>query len=164
MKILLEKISSYNIFNYLLPGIIFVILAEKMTTFSFIQENILLGLFFYYFIGLIISRIGSLTIEPVFKKIKIIHFADYKDFIASSQKNNKIELLSEINNMYRTLCSLFLVIIAIKIYERLVNELTMIRNWTIEIVIIGLFILFMLSYRKQTQYTTKLIQTILKKG
>ena len=52
MKDLIDKLSSYNIFNYFLPGILFVGLAEKVASSSLIQENLMIGLFLYYFIGL----------------------------------------------------------------------------------------------------------------
>jgi len=52
MKEILDKISSYNFFNYLLPGILFVVITEEFTSYSFIQENLVLGVFIYYFIGL----------------------------------------------------------------------------------------------------------------
>ena len=52
MKELLDKLSTYNIFNYLLPGIVFVILADEITNYSFAQQDIIIGLFLYYFIGI----------------------------------------------------------------------------------------------------------------
>src|SRR4030042_1443125 len=105
MKEILDKLSSYNLFNYLLPGIIFVILAGKITHYSFVQEDIILGAFLYYFIGLVISRFGSLVIEPLLKCLSFVQFADYKDFVSTSKKDDKLELLLEVNNTYRTLCS-----------------------------------------------------------
>ena len=71
MKDLLEKLSSYNIFNYLLPGIVFVALADALTSFHFVQQDIVIGVFVYYFIGLIISRLGSIVIEPILSKRSI---------------------------------------------------------------------------------------------
>jgi hypothetical protein len=164
MNALLEKLSSYNIFNYLFPGIVFVIIAESLTTFSFIHEDIILGLFLYYFIGLVISRIGSIAIEPLLKRTGFLLFADYSNFVAASKTDNKIELFSEINNMYRTLCSLFLLLIAIRIYEEIAIVLPIIDKWSIEILTVVLFLLFLFSYRKQTQYIKKRIETMLKKG
>ena len=80
MNALLSKLSSYNLFNYLFPGIIFVILAEGVTDYSLIQEDIAIGAFLYYFIGLVVSRFGSLMIEPFLKKVSFLRFADYKNF------------------------------------------------------------------------------------
>ena len=72
MEKLLEKLTSYNLFNYLLPGIIFSVLLEKTTNYSIIHKDILIEAFLAYFIGLIISRVSSLIIEPLLIKISCI--------------------------------------------------------------------------------------------
>jgi len=107
MKEIIEKLSSYNIFNYLLPGIVFSILTSKFTSTNLIFDNLIIGAFLYYFIGLVISRVGSVIIEPLLKRIKFLKFADYKDFVSVSKTDNKLEILSEANNMYRTFVSMF---------------------------------------------------------
>lgn len=164
MSALLEKISSYNIFNYLLPGIIFVVLTEAFTSFSFVQEDILLGIFLYYFIGLVISRIGSLIIEPVLKFVEFVKLADYLDFVNASATDEKLYLLAESNNMYRTFCSLIFLLIILKIFENIVAAYPIVGNWNNELLLIGLVILFCFSYKKQTKYITKRIENTVKKG
>ena len=160
MKDLLDKLSSYNVFNYLLPGIIFVVLAEKLTSFSFIQKDIILGVFLYYFFGLVISRVGSLFVEPILKKIKFIVFSSYPKFISASKKDNKLEVLSEINNMYRTFCSLFFLLIILKCYDYVSIKYPVVSEWNSVIISIGLLVLFLFAYRKQTQYIKKRISTL----
>jgi hypothetical protein len=157
MKEIIDKISSYNLFNYLFPGIIFVVLLKQVTSFNLVLDNDFLGVFLYYFIGLVISRLGSLILEPVFKKIKLVTFSDYKDFIEASKNDEKIELFSEINNTYRTLASLFLCLLISMLYERLVFDLLSKYNIDVYIVTIGLLILFVFSYKKQTSYINKRI-------
>ena len=164
MKDLLEKLSSYKIFNYLLPGIVFVILADALTNFHFIQQDIILGVFLYYFIGMVISRIGSIAIEPLLKWSKFVHFAPYADFVAATKEDNFLEVLSEANNMYRTFCSLFVSLILLKIYERLSISFPIMKEWGIEFLIVGLLAFFCFSYRKQTQYIVKRIQYRKNKG
>jgi hypothetical protein len=90
MKEILEKISSYNLFNYLLPGTVFVFVLAKISEHNFIQKDLLIGAFLYYFIGLIISRIGSVIIEPLLKKWNFLKFAEYSDFVIYSKKDDKI--------------------------------------------------------------------------
>lgn len=158
MKDFLDKLSSYNIFNYLFPGIVFVVLCESFTSFSFIQSDIILGVFIYYFIGLIISRIGSLIIEPFYKWTKFIKFSDYSDFVSSSKQDDKIELLSEVNNMYRTLSSMVFVILFLKFYDKISSYLSFLTVYKSEIVILLLFVMFSFSYRKQTNYITSRIE------
>ena len=75
MSDFLNKLSSYNLFNNLLPGILFVVLLNHFTQYRILQDNLLLSVFYYYFIGLTISRISSITIEPFLKKSKIYCFS-----------------------------------------------------------------------------------------
>jgi len=153
---LLEKLTSYNLFNYLLPGIIFSVLLEKTTSYSIIHKDILIEAFLAYFIGLIISRVSSLVVEPLLKKIKFVKFAEYEDYVLASGSDKKIELLSELNNMYRVFISLFFILTTIVLYEKFLQDILV--GYTSYIVIIGLLILFLFSYRKQTSYITKRIE------
>lgn len=158
MNELLNKISSYNIFNYLLPGIIFVIISSRITQYNFVQDDIVIGLFLYYFVGLVISRVGSLLIEPLLKWIHFVEFANYKDFVTASKKDSKIELLSEVNNTYRTISSLFLLILLLKAYEKIEVRFGIPSRWGAGMLIVLLIIMFLFSYRKQTGYITKRIK------
>ena len=117
MKDILDKLTSYNIFNYLFPGVLFVIIAKATTDYNFIQEDNLLGAFLYYFIGMTVSRFGSVIIEPLFKKIKFLKFRDYKEYVVASKQDTKIELLSEVNNTYRTLNSMMFLLLILKLYN-----------------------------------------------
>lgn len=162
MKDLLDKISSYNLFNYLLPGVLYVYIASELTSVNLVQKDILAAAFLYYFIGLIISRIGSIIVEPLLKKLSFIKFAEYKDFVQASHKDPKIEILSEANNMYRTFISLFLTLGLTMLYSLLVVKYPDIKNWFIAITILGIFTMFLIAYRKQTKYITKRIKSNLK--
>jgi len=156
MDKLLEKLTSYNLFNYLLPGIIFSVLLEKITSYSIIHKDIMIEAFLAYFIGLIISRVSSIVIEPLLKKIKFVKFADYKDFVLASEKDKKIELLSESNNMYRVFISLFFMLFIIVLYEKFLQDIF--GGYTSYIGVVGLLILFLFSYRKQTSYITERVE------
>lgn len=159
MKELLDKLSSYNIFNYLLPGILFAVIITKTTEFTLIQSDIISGVFVYYFIGLVISRVGSLIIEPILKKINFVKFADYKDFVQVSAEDQKLEVLSESNNMYRTLISTFFLIVLIKLYFILAKSWTFLSDWGVWILIALLIVMFLFSYKKQTKYIASRINS-----
>ncbi|MDA3909931.1 MAG: hypothetical protein PF448_01065 [Bacteroidales bacterium] len=159
MKELLDKLSSYNIFNYLFPGVVFVVLLSKISEYDLIQKDIITGAFLYYFIGLIISRVGSLFIEPFLKWINFLKFSEYSKFVSASKVDEKIDLFSEVNNMYRTLCSLFLLLAISKVYETYLSELTFFKNYGSVFIIVLLLILFVFSYRKQTSYITKRVES-----
>lgn len=162
MKDILAKLSSYKIFNYLFPGILFVGLAEQLTSYPFVHDSHLIGLPRYYFIGMLISRIGSLIVEPLLKGTKFVRFADYKAYVAASPLDAKIEHLSEENNMYRTLCSLFIMLIFLKIYEALEGYLAWIADARGCILLFGFGVLLLFAYRKQTHFVVQRIKIALK--
>src|SRR5215471_3847551 len=138
-----DKLSSYNLFNYLFPGVLFVVLAAAFTKYDFVQSNILLGLFLYYFIGLIISRFGSLVLEPLLKRTGFVRFADYADLVTASKKDEQITLLSEVNNTYRTLGSLVICLGMPWLYQNLVEKFKFNHNWSIVVVGALLLALFL---------------------
>jgi hypothetical protein len=159
MKEIIDKLSTYNLFNYLLPGILFVTIAKYFTDYDMILENNLIGAFLYYFIGMVISRFGSLVIEPILKKIKFVKFANYSDFISASKEDSKIELFSEINNTYRTITAMFFLLLLLKMYNYFDSQYHFAKGISFGIVIILILLMFLFSYRKQTSYITKRITT-----
>ena len=157
MKEIIQKLSTYNIFNYLLPGIIFVAFLKLFTVHNLVFGDIIIDLFVCYFIGLVISRIGSLVIEYLLKKIRIIKFSDYKKYIQASKDDEKIELFSEINNMYRTFISLFLCLLLVIGYDSIRDIFVINKTLESVILFVVLILLFTLSYKKQTDYISKRI-------
>jgi hypothetical protein len=157
MKDILDKLTSYNIFNYLFPGVLFVIIAKSTTDYNFIQEDNLLGAFLYYFIGMTVSRFGSVIIEPLFKKIKFLKFRDFKEYVVASKQDTKIELLSEVNNTYRTLNSMMFLLLILKLYNFCSIKFEFSNTFSLICLTILTTILYLFSYREQTNYITKRI-------
>lgn len=155
MSELLQKLSTYNIFNYLFPGVVFVILLNRYTEINLVVDDVILGIFLYYFFGLVLSRIGSILIEPALRCTKIVEFSDYARFIRASKLDDKIELLSEVNNMHRTIIAMLVVLLAISICNGSVTCL-------LTTGLLGIVTLFVLSYRKQTSFITKRIDEALR--
>lgn len=157
MDELLKKLSSYNILNYLLPGIVFVVLAKVALGYSLYVDNIVLGVFYYYFFGLVISRIGSIVIEPLFKALRIISLLEYPRFIRATKADAKIETLSENSNMFRTLIALVACLGILKLTLWISAKLPNAEGPIVAILLGFLFILFALGYRKQCAYIRKRI-------
>ncbi|MDG5856416.1 hypothetical protein [Clostridium beijerinckii] len=160
MEKFIDRLSSYNVLNNMLPGAVFCYLLNALMSINILQDGIVEKLFIYYFVGMIISRIGSIIVEPLCKNIKLVEFAPYKEFIKASLKDDKISILSETNNTYRTILSVFLVLLPIKLYLLIISKFTWLANYTAVIVIILLVILFGYSYRKQTDYVRKRVKSV----
>lgn len=158
MKELLDKLSSYNIFNCLLPGILFALLVGKLTSHVLIQDDIFIGMFVYYFLGLICSRVGSLVVGTFLKKIKFVEFEPYSEFVVACEKDSKIELLSEVSNMYRTLIAMCLLLTVVVLYDYFSNFCPTL----VTIVPYGSFFallwIFLYSHKKQTNYIKERIK------
>ena len=172
VKIFAEKISSYNIFNNLFPGIIFCFAFNHTTNFNIGTDSLFENIFIYYFVGMVISRIGSMFIAKLLKKIKIknkktkkketfLDFASYNDFVNASEKQEIIKTLSETNNTYRTLIALFFSLTIIKIYDMYIHAfiLRFIDKNIICVVSFALLsLMFVLRYRKQSAYISKRVE------
>jgi hypothetical protein len=155
MSELLNKISSYNIFNYLFPGIVFSAVASWMMHRSLPQENVFTAAFLYYFVGLVVSRFGSLVIEPLLKSVSFVHFVAYKDYVAASKMDDHLSVLSEVNNTYRTLCAAFTLLLFVKPYALLIGRFPILKEWDASVLAILLLVLFLYSYKKQTEYVVR---------
>jgi hypothetical protein len=158
MKELLDKLSSYNVFNYLLPGVLFAVLLQKVTIYSLVQDSVISNAFVYYFIGLVVSRFGSLVLEPILRKASFVKFAPYAHFVTASKTDPTLVTLSEVNNMYRTLCSMFILLLVCTGYQSVQRAYPPLGAWNEYIVVIVLLVVFLYSYRKQTGYVRKRIE------
>jgi hypothetical protein len=164
MSDFLKSLSSYNLFNNLLPGVVFCVLINKLFFIPLIQPDIVVGVFFYYFVGLVISRFGSIVVEPILKKIGFLSFAPYPDYIIASKEDAKIEILSEANNMYRTMLSMMLLIALIGIYSLLKYQFEVLDKYSTHMMIGSLILLFSWSYKKQTQFIKSRVTKVIDKG
>ena len=114
------------------------------------------------------SRIGSIFIEEALKKLKIkkepyIVFADYKQYCAASEAKPFIATLSEVNNTYRTMVAVLLTLTAIYLYDVFIFDfITNLAPVGHKVVIISLglllALLFVKSYKKQTDYVKKQVE------
>ncbi|MEZ5590577.1 MAG: hypothetical protein R3F53_07675 [Gammaproteobacteria bacterium] len=161
MEKILEKLSSYNIFNYLFPGAVFCVVADRYLAIPLLQDSIINGLFLYYFVGLVISRFGSIAIEPLLIKSGFIKFTDYQNYIRAAKEDPKIELLSESNNTYRTMLSMLSILCVAAIGAHLVKCSPNFLVFVKYSILPGLAILFVFSYNKQTGYIKKRISSVI---
>ena len=156
---LVEKVSAYSIFNFLLPGVIFATTFELITQFTVFTGNIIVDIVITYFTGMVLSRIGSLVVEPIFKSIRIIKFAQYEDYLTAEKKDSKLITLLQENNIYRNMTTVFLTLLIVKIgmpIQQNFPNFHLYFNWVWPI---ALLFLFAISYRKQTAYIHKRITT-----
>jgi|SRR5205807_8513114 len=156
MSELINKIDSYNIFNYLFPGVLFSVFTSDAIRYPGDPKDVFARLFLYYFVGLVISRWGSLIIEPILRRL--VEFAPYPDYVKASAKDKKIEVLSEANNTYRTLCAMFSLLLLMRLFAKIQSGLFSLEGWHRPVVAFLFMALFFFAYKKQTAYIVKRVR------
>lgn len=172
MTTLIRKLSSYNILNNLLPGILFIFFWDRMfpqAQFALNKEAYIENAFIYYFFGMVISRIGSTIIEEIYKKIKFIKYSEYTDYVNAEKLDSKLSILVETNNLYRTSTAIFFTLCIAKtvliIYNNSIcSALEQIFDDSLLMAMLSLFILFSFSFRKQTNYITQRVYSVLQQA
>ena len=162
MEMLLENLSSYNLLNYLIPGVVICYLNKYTTGINFLVGNAIENLIIAFFVGMIASRFGSLLLEPFLMKIKFITYAKYVEFLEVSKNDPMLDILTEKNNTYRTFSGGFLVVVLLNAYNYLKVKCDL-PNISPFILLVILLIGFLLSYRKQTAYIRKRVNKYLEK-
>lgn len=152
MDKVIDKLSAYNIFTNLFPGVIYCFLADKFFGIPLIQDDLVVAAFLYYFCGMVISRVSSVVLEPLLKKTQFVTFADYKKYVAALAKDELIGVLLETSNSYRSVVALLICILATGGWAATVSAFPIIEPHAHYILLAFLLVLFLFAYRKQTQY------------
>lgn len=156
MEHFLNKLENYNILNYILPAVVFDVGCKYYINIELVPtDNIFISIFIYYFLGLVISRIGSLCIKPLLWKLKILNKKDSSncaDFYKAEETDAKIKILFTDYNMYRNFISTFILLIVGKFAYAVKIWLNINSTIICTILFILLIILFVISYKKQLGY------------
>lgn len=169
LKVIVEKLSQYNILTNILPGTILCIVLTFCIGYNLlVTDNWYLQCVMFYFAGIVNNRFGSLAVEPLLKRLKILKFTSYKDYIKAESKDAKITILSTENNIFRSYISLCVLAILSLIFKILENNIEWIKNCNSEYkmmtLLVLLLVIFVFSYRKQTSYVNKRINEVLEKN
>ena len=152
MENFFEKVSNYQFLNNILPGTIFVSILNNYMGIIIKADNFLVSLFIYYFVGLIISRFGSIVIEPILRKIKFVNHQPYSKYIFASLKDKKINQLMELNNLFRSMMAMFCLLGLVTIYGKIQAICPFVERNNKMILLLLLIALFLFSFRKQTKF------------
>lgn len=156
MEYFFNKLENYNILNYILPAVVFDIECKYYINIELVPtDNIFISIFIYYFLGLVISRIGSLIIKPLLWKLKILNKKDSSkcaDFYKAEEDDAKIQILFTDYNMYRNFIATFFLLLASKFAYAVKTWLNINSTIICTILFILLIVLFVISYKKQLGY------------
>jgi hypothetical protein len=157
MNDFLSKLSSYHLFNYLVPGVVFGVLARQVVPYPAGPHDIATWAFLAYFVGLVVSRFGSLVVEPLLRYSKFMQFWDFDELSNYSKDDPHLSVLYEVSNMYRTVASGFLLLLLLKMYVKLEARCPILQEWNTTILAVLMLVMFLFAYKKQTLYMMKRI-------
>lgn len=160
MEYLIKKLDGYDIIVNLLPGTFFGLMMNFLLNIEIPEKNIFKEIIIYYFIGLIINRVGSIIVKPILKKVKFIKEAPYPEYIKAEKCDEKVRTLSNVNNYFRTLLTSCLLLPVVWILHKLMlHWLWFSLNWK-GCLIVFLIVLFSVAFRKQTDYVRLRVKNI----
>lgn len=160
MNNVIEKLGSYQIVTNLLPGAFFGLALKFFFELSLPTENIGEEILVYYFIGFIINRIGSLIVKPILEKMKFIQEAPYPDYLKAVQGEAKLDILSETNNYFRSTLTCCILLPIVGLMQMLIENVSWINRGWKGCAIVFLIVLFLFSYRKQTNIVKRRTEAI----
>jgi ABC-type multidrug transport system fused ATPase/permease subunit len=153
------KISFYDLITKLFVGALFTLFTlwyfpnifNEIKTFEELPELILncFWISYLYFIGYLINRIGSLCLEILCEKTKIIKKDNYYKYNELAKTNPKLNILSMEYALSRTLATMFIIILIITICIKIY------LIYTIYCVII--ILVFIFSMKKHSEKINKII-------
>jgi hypothetical protein len=155
MNDLLNKLSSYNLFNNLLPGAVFCGAGSHFGLFEMPNEDIVTSVFIYYFVGLLIGRFGSLILEPILTLTKVIQYAKYEHYLAASKVDPKLEVMVETANTYRTMAALSVCLAAAFLVREALSRNLLSKPTIYASLLVSVTTLLIVSTRKQSSFIKK---------
>ena len=106
--------------------------------------------FVAFVIGVIVGRIASIVISKFLRFIKFIEFANYKEYVAASKKDSRIETLLMNANFYRNILSTVILIFWLKMVVVLGINLNVLKHIILSIILV----IFLFAFRKEEKNIT----------
>ena len=156
---LIEKISTYQILNYMIPGSVLCVLLKYWVGYDLISFSAAENVIIVYFVGMVNSRLSSLVLKKILKEIHFIKETEPEEFIKAEKKDAKLTVLSDINNMFRSMTNVMLLLLIAYGLKHISCIETFVLNNINWIAIASLFILFLFSFREQTKVVKNRIET-----
>lgn len=159
MESILQNISEYRLLNNLIPGGFFVGVLSWAGGWASSDVNFIFILAISYVAGVILSRLGSIIVEPVARKAFKLEFAPYADYCQVEKRYPKLATMNTENNIYRTFVATGACLL---LGAPLIGLLGMGNgNALCALVLLATFfiVVFMIAHIKQTNYIVNRVKS-----
>ena len=160
------KVPLYNVLNFFLTGFVFIgclllmypdivedfIMSECYNRITAMSETVLLlcVISIAYEIGFVLNRTGSVIVEPILKKSKVVPYNE--DYSLYNRKAKEFSIISTLSREYalsRTSVLLFFILSIVAMVS---------CKWNLMIVFAACVLIFALSCRKHASKIVKLMR------
>ena len=168
MNTVIQKLGTYHILANLIPGAFFCLALDFLFGITLPVEGIGGYIIAYYFVGLIIGRIGALITKRVFtrkegtKKVcftQFIEYVAYADYVEAETSSPKIAALSDTNECYRSLLTCVWLLPAVKGFYCLAQRFSLVSDYWMWVALPLLFGLFLWSYKEQAGFIKRRVKS-----
>jgi hypothetical protein len=123
-----------------------------------VQPDVITALAFYYFLGMILSRIGALIVAPIAKMLRLVTFKPFNEYLAAYERDELIPQLVEAGNMYRTMIAVALSLVGLLLYDNACEALTPRPETHAMALLVGMAALFAAAYARNVEFITRRIE------
>ena len=146
---LLEKLSHYEIMNYLIPGSAFCFILKAMG-YGILDYGFVANVMICYIAGLVNSRVSSVIFEDLLKKWNFVEWRDHDLYFKAKKMRPYIGTMSESANMYRAFVAVAFNALVAYGFKYLMQVWPFAKNNWLLFLLVALLVLFLFAYRKQT--------------
>lgn len=152
MESILQNISEYRLLNNLIPGGFFVGVLAWAAGWASSEVNFIFIIAISYVAGVILSRLGSLVVEPVAEKVFKVEFVSHEDYCRAEKLYPRLLVMNSENGIFRTFVA---VSACLLLGAPIIGLFGMGDGRALSLLVIASAIsvvVFMLAYIKQTSY------------
>lgn len=156
---IIEKLDPYELMTSFLPGAFFCLMLKAFYGLEFFNNaSGIEEVAVYYFAGLIVNRIGSVIVKPSLLKMKFIKESVYNEYVEAEKKDPKIKTLVEICNYYRSMLTSCMMLVIVRFVIVVHEHIQWMHIYWKNLVLLGIIMLFLFSYKKQTEFVCKRVE------
>ncbi|MBP9843041.1 MAG: hypothetical protein KBC62_03485 [Candidatus Pacebacteria bacterium] len=160
-------ISSHNLINYFVPGVLFVHLLKNVTNYNFWPTDLLTSVIIYYIAGVVVNRFGSIYVKKFLRPLMISkEHPDkgirYENYVNAKIADPEIKEIVQMSDLYKTILAIMILVPIIMFFEKIMSESATLYKYSELIIFLFFFLLFFKSYVAQDEYVEKRISNYVK--
>jgi hypothetical protein len=155
---MLDRFDAYNFVTSLIPGAA-LLLALGASGFPTPDlKNVIPFIVVSFALGAISNRLGSLAIDPLIRRLRLLPKKDYDSYIRASEHDRKLDAIVQNANLYRTFATAGLVYFSLLLLRKVAVAVGISQSYFAQILLAVAILIFVAAYIGQDRYISKRVQ------